>query len=108
MTPKAGDNYVGVNLLFPKGGIMTRGRVISQKRDTDGNPGKGHANSNPILDTCEYTVTFDDDDVTKLTANLITESIYAQCDPNGNWYVLLESLHDHQCLKKRFDYQTRP
>jgi hypothetical protein len=38
VTPEAGDNYIGVDLLFPKGGTMTRGRVTAQKRDTDGTP----------------------------------------------------------------------
>jgi hypothetical protein len=72
-TPEADNNYVGVDLLFPKGGAMTRGHVSAQKRDADGNP-KGHANSNPILNTHEYTVTFDNGDMTELTANLIAES----------------------------------
>ncbi len=67
-----GDNYIGVDLLFPKGGTMTRGCLTAQKRDVDGNP-KGRANVTPILDTREYTVTFDDGDVTNLTANLIAE-----------------------------------
>jgi hypothetical protein len=75
--PEVGNNYIGVDLLFPKGGTMTRGRVTARKRDADGNP-KGRANSNPILDTREYTVTFYDGDVTNLTANLIAE----QCMPN--------------------------
>ena len=97
VTPEAGDNYDGVDLLFPKGGTMTKGRATAQKRDTDGNP-KGRANPNPILDTCEYTVTFDDGDVTKLTANLIAESMYAQCNPDGNQYILLDSLQDHRLL----------
>ncbi len=74
-----------------------RGCVTAQKRDADGNP-KGRANFNPILDTREYTVTFDNGDVTDLTANLIAESMYAQCDPDGNQYVLLDSLIDHQHL----------
>jgi hypothetical protein len=95
VTPEAHDNYVGVDLLFPKGGTMSRGCVTAQKRDADGNP-KGRANDNPILDTCEYTVTFGDGDVTELTANLIAESMYTQCDPDGNQYVLLNSLIDHQ------------
>jgi hypothetical protein len=76
---------------------MTKGCVTARKRDADGNP-KGRANPNPILDTCEYMVTFEVGDVTDLTANLIAESMYAQCDPNGNQYVLLDSLIDHQCL----------
>ncbi len=97
VTPKVGDNYIGVDLLFPKGGTMTRGRVTARKRDVDGNP-KGPANTNPILNTREYTVTFNDGDVTDLTANLIAESMYAQCDPDGNQYVLLDSLTNHQRL----------
>lgn len=97
VTPEVGDNYIGVDLLFPKGGTLTRGRVTARKRDVDGNP-KGRANTNPILDTREYTVTFDDGDVTDLTANLIAESMYAQCDPDGNQYVLLDSLTDHRRL----------
>ncbi len=64
---------IGGDLLFPKGGTMTRGGVTARKRGVDGNP-KGRANTNPILDTREYTVTFDDGDVTDLTANLIAES----------------------------------
>jgi hypothetical protein len=76
---------------------MTRGRVTARKRDADGNP-KGRSNSNPILNTREYTVTFDGSDVTDLTTNLVAESMYAQCDPNSNQYVLLDSLIDHQRL----------
>ncbi len=98
VTPEVGNNYIGFDLLFPKGGTMTKGRITARKRDADGNP-KGHANPNPILDTHKYTVTFNDGDVTDLTANLITESMYAQCDPNGNQYVLLDSLTNH----RRFD-----
>ena len=94
--PEVGNNYIGVDLLFPKGGTMTKGCVAAQKRDVGSNP-KGRANPNPILNTREYTVTFDDGDVTNLTANLITESMYAQYDPNGSHYVLLDSLIDHRC-----------
>ena len=68
-----------------------------RKRDVDGNP-KGRANVTPILDTREYMVTFEVGDVTDLTANLIAESMYAQCDPNGNHYVPLDSLTDHRRL----------
>ncbi len=61
----------------------------------DGNL-KGTANDNPILDTREYVVTFDDGDVTDLTANLIAETMYAQCDPDGNQYVLLDAIIDYR------------
>jgi hypothetical protein len=33
-----------------------------------------------------------------LNANLIAEAMYAQCDPDGNQYVLLDSIIDHRQL----------
>ena len=44
------------------------------KRDHEGNV-IGKFNANPILDTREYEVKFEDGDVTKLTANEIAESM---------------------------------
>ena len=38
----------------------------------------------PALDTRSYVVEFDDNDQMELTANLIAELMYAQCDPDGN------------------------
>ncbi len=84
---------------------MARGRVTEKTRCLDGNP-KGVANANPILDTREYIVTFDDGDATELTATLIAESKYAQCDPDGNQYVLLDSIIDYRHLIRQQNYQT--
>jgi hypothetical protein len=74
-----------------------KGRVTSPKRDKDSNP-IGLANANPILDTHEYTFTFDDGDETMLNANLIADAMYAQCNPDGNQYVLLDFIIDHRQL----------
>ncbi len=74
---------------------MARGSVTDCKRDIDSNL-KGLANANPILDTYDYVVTFDNGDVTELTA--IAELMCAQCDPDGNQYVLLDSVIDYCCL----------
>jgi hypothetical protein len=43
-------------------------------------------------------VNFDNGDQTELTANMIAKSLYLQCDQDGNQYVLLEKIVDHQCL----------
>jgi hypothetical protein len=80
-----------------------KGHVTAQKRDKDGNP-IGLANANPILDTREYTFTFNNGDETVMSANLIAEAMYLQCDPNGNQYVLLDSIIYH----KRLDSAIRP
>ena len=83
INPEMGDNYLTAELMLPRGGTMVKNRVSARKRDRDGNP-VGLANSNSIVDTCSYIIDFDDGDQTKLTANLIAESLLSQCDPDGN------------------------
>jgi hypothetical protein len=97
ITPEMGDNYLTAELMLPQGGTMVKGRVSARKPDRNGNP-VGLANSNPILDTRTYIIDFDDGDQTQLTANLIAESLFSQCDPNGNHYVLLDEIVDHRRL----------
>jgi hypothetical protein len=83
VTPEIGDNYLSVEILIPRGGSMIKGCVKSRKRDTDGNP-IGRAAANPILDTREYIVEFEDGNEAELNVNLIAEAMYAQCNPDGN------------------------
>jgi len=91
-----GDNYFSAEIMLPRGGTMVKGRVAARKRDRDGNP-IGLANPNPILDTRSYIVHFDDGNQTELTANMIAESLYSQCDPDGHEYVLLDEIVDNRC-----------
>jgi len=89
ITPEIGDNDLSAEIMLPRGRTMVKGRVAVHKRDRDGNP-IGLANANPILDTRSYIVYFDDGNQTELTANMIAESMYSQCDPDGHEYVLLD------------------
>jgi hypothetical protein len=98
-----GDNYLNAEIFVLRGETLVKGRITSRKRDKDGNP-IGLANANPILDTHEYTFAFDNGDETVLNANLISEAMYAQFNPDGNQYVLLDSIIDH----RRFDTAIRP
>jgi hypothetical protein len=94
VTPETGDNLINAEVQIARRGILTKGRVVARKRDIHGNP-IGRVNDNPILDTRQYVVKFSDGDETELNANMIADAIYAQCDPDGNQYVLLEALVDH-------------
>ena len=106
ITPEMGDNYLGAEIMLPRGGTLVKGRVAARKRDRDGNP-IGLANSNPILDTRSYIVHFDDGDQTELTANMIAESLYSQCDPDGHQYVLLDEIVDYRRTDSAIKLQTR-
>ena len=97
ITPELGDNYIGAKILIPRGGVLSRGRVTRRKRDADGNP-IGRSHNSPALDTRSYIVEFDDNDQAELTANLIAESMYAQCDPDGNQYLILADIVDHRSM----------
>ena len=41
-------------------------------------------------------MTFEDGDVTELTANAIAESMYAMCDENGDHILLVDANFDHR------------
>jgi hypothetical protein len=65
VTPEMGDNYLNAEISVPRGGTLAKGRVTSRKRDKDGNP-IGLANAKPVLNTREYTFTFNNGDETIL------------------------------------------
>lgn len=94
-TPEASDNYLNAELMLPRGSDEARGRVVARKRDAQGNV-VGRASDNPILDSRLYLVEFDDGQQAELAANVIAQSIYAQCDPDGNQYLLLDSFVDFE------------
>ena len=55
----------------------------------------GTAHTNPLLDSGMYQVAFAWGKVTELTTNVIAKSMYAQCNANGNEYLLLDVLVDY-------------
>ena len=59
MSPELKYNYVNSSAMFPIGGIYARGKYIGRTRDAIVNY-VGSRNNNPILDTREYCVEFDD------------------------------------------------
>ena len=70
---------------------MFQRRVRKHDHDNDGNP-IGRANENPILNSREYVVEFKDSTESELASNAIAQSMYAQCDPDGYTYVLIDSI----------------
>ncbi len=92
-TPEAEDNYISVEILLPLGGVLRRGKVISRKCNADDNT-VGWAHDQPILDTRTYDLEFNNGTIAELTANKIAKCMYAQCNPGGNQYVLLDFFVD--------------
>ena len=81
--------------MLPLGEKMDRREVIYSKKYIDGNPiGRENANQKQI--SRWYEVEFNYDEVPELTANVIVEQMYAQCDENRNDMLLLDSLIEYR------------
>ncbi len=94
-TPEAFDNDLSAHIVADRGGEMLRGIVKSRKRDSDEKP-VGSSNPNPILDTREYVVCFEDGTEDTYTANLIAECIYSLIDESGQQLLLMQENIDHK------------
>lgn len=73
---------------------MVRGHMVNWKGYANGNP-ICRSNQNPIVDAHRYEVEFSEGQITELAANSISDSLYAQCDLDGNAYFLLEPFVSH-------------
>ena len=89
------DQYIGSDVLLPLGDSFKTGHVTNRKRNADGKA-MGTANSNPILDSREYIVEFPDGAEAEYSANVIAESMYAQCDIDGNQHLILDAIVDYK------------
>ena len=91
----AGAYLVNSKVLLPVGDRHELARVLCRKHDSNGLP-VGTAHKQPAMDTRVYEVRFPDGRTEELAANAITEALYAQCDPDGNEYVMLDAIVDFQ------------
>ena len=93
--PEVRDHYIRAKILLPRGDKMAKCHFVARSQDANGNVmGRSHTNS--ILDMRMFQVEFARGEVTALTANIIAESMYVQCNSEGNEYLLLDVLVDYQ------------
>ena len=89
--PEVEDHFIGADTLLPRGDEMSRCHVMAYICDASRDV-MDRAHTIQILYTRMYQVEFAGGKATELTANIIAESIYTQCDPNGNEFLLLDLL----------------
>ena len=94
-TPGLNDQYVGATVDIQFKGEKRSARVVERARNDDGQY-EGEANDNPLLDTRKYIVEFPNGELSEYTANVIAESMIAQCDEAGNDVRLLDAIIDHK------------
>ena len=73
---------------MPQWDRLAWGGYVRRKIDVDDNP-IVRENQNPICGNHQCEVKFTDGEVTELTANVVSEQIYAQCDEDRNDMLLI-------------------
>jgi hypothetical protein len=77
------------------GDKVQTGKVTGWKQGLDGVE-RGKASAKPILDTRAYNIEFPDGRSEEYTANVIAKNIYAQCDEEGNQFLMLQDIVGHK------------
>ena len=75
---------------------MKTGKVLHQVIDENRKLIVIH-NENPLLNNLAYNVEFQDSTVKRYRANIIAENILSQCNPDGFYMNVMESITDHKC-----------
>ena len=89
------DKYIGAQLRLELAGEAKEGKVIARATDSSGNKvGKPH--SNPLFDSREFIVKFEDESQHRFRANQIAEAIYSQVDQEGRQFLILDEIVDHR------------
>jgi len=86
---------MSTEVLLPRGDYQYIAKVLGRKRDGDGNP-IGQYHPNPILDTTVHEVEFPDGTIQEYAANVLADALYSQVDPDGNRWLLLKEIIDHE------------
>ena len=90
------NSYIAAKVRLPKGGhTFANGKVVGRVRDECGEL-VGKSNPNPLLDTSEYEVLFNDGSVERYSANIIAENIYSQIDKDGTTVSYLQDIIGHR------------
>ena len=89
------NRHLSAKVQIPRAGYdLAVGKVVRRSRGTDGEL-IGKTDSNPLLDTSQYEVEFEDGSVEKCSANIIAEHIYAQLDDDVYTWMLMDEIVDH-------------
>jgi hypothetical protein len=90
------DKFIGAEMTVDFGTDGRKRATVKERvRDFDGNL-VGRSNANPLLDTSEYLIEYDDGTSDRMFANAIAENIYTQVDDEGYHFRLLKEITDHR------------
>jgi hypothetical protein len=98
-TPDSLDKYILAEVLLSHGGDLVRKKLPIRNGITTGLPEDclvSQSHKEPILDSRQYDVVFEDGSTNTFTANVIAESMYAQIDDEGHHFTIMDAIIDQK------------
>ena len=106
---EAYDKFIGAEVVMDLGDQGPKKATVKQRaRDRDDNL-IGRAHKNPLLDTREYEIEFEDGTTDFYLANVISENLYSQVDSEGCSHLVFQEIINHRsnpklAVSKQFGY----
>ena len=96
-SPDTFDGYLSMQIGIPRGSDneLHYAKVKKRAVDEDGRP-VGKSSNNPLTDTRQYEVEFEDGSIEVLAANIIAENVLAQVDEEGHRQMMMREIIDHR------------
>ena len=90
------DKYIGAEVMMDVPGEGPRRATV--KRCVEDLEGKkaGSYHRNPMMDTREYELEYDDGTHDRYFANVIAKNLYSQVDSEGHQFLVLDEISDHR------------
>lgn len=90
------DKYIGAEVVLDTHDGKRRAVVKRRVTDEVTGVGVGSSHRNPLFDTREYELQFDDGTTDVYFANAIAENIYSQVDTEGNQHLVIDEIDGHR------------
>jgi len=88
------DKYIGAEIVLPNSADQSL--MAKVKRKLMSNDQNDSNYYNPLRDHSKYEVVFPDGTTDEVEANVIAESMVAECDPEGRQYRIFKEISDHR------------
>jgi hypothetical protein len=88
------DKYIGAEVMMDVPGEGPKRATVKRRAENlDGPIGNYHRN--PMMDTREYELEYDDGTADRYFANVIAENLYSQVDSEGHQFLVIQEITEH-------------
>ena len=88
------DKYIGAEIVLPNSADQSL--MAKVKRKLKSNDQNGTDYHNPLREHSRYEVEFPDGTTDEVEANVVAESMVAECDPEKRQYRIFKEISDHR------------